>query len=94
MNNKYIIYFSLALLFNIGYSKEIYQSIPTPIQIRNFSLSVYQCFAEAQDGINELERYTKGYVESYLHDGKEMLRKANEQRLFIRKEKEQLNNII
>ena len=27
MNNKYIIYFSLALLFNIGYSKEIYQSI-------------------------------------------------------------------
>ncbi len=67
--------------------QEIYQSIPTPTQARNFSLSLYQCFSEIQDGINEWERYTSGYVENYLHDGNEMLRKAKSQRLILQKEK-------
>ena len=27
-----------------------------------------------EDAIGELERYTMGYVDGYLHDGREMLR--------------------
>ena len=68
--------------------KEIYQSVPTPHQARNLSLSLYQCFSEIQDGINEWERYTAGYVENYLHDGKEMLLEAKKQSLIIQKEKQ------
>ncbi len=67
--------------------QDIYQSISTPIQVRNFSLTLYQCFSEIQDGINEWERYTAGYVENYLHDGKEMLREATNQYLILRQEK-------
>ena len=70
--------------------QKLYQVIPTPIQISYFSLSLYQCFAEVEDGINELERYTAGYVESYLHDGNEMLRKAKKKRLFLHQERKQL----
>jgi len=70
--------------------QKLYQVIPSPIQISHFSLSLYQCFAEVEDGINELERYTAGYVESYLHDGNEMLRKAKKKRLFLHQERKQL----
>ncbi len=70
--------------------QEIYQSTATPLQARSFSLNLYQCFSEIQDGINELERYTSGYVESYLHDGNEMLRNAKKQRLILQKEKKYL----
>ena len=59
----------------------------TPLEANHFSLSLYQCFSELQDGINELERYTAGYVESYLHDGNEMLRKAKKKRLLLKKDK-------
>ncbi len=68
--------------------QEIYQSIPTPPQAKNLSLRLYQCFSEIQDGINEWERYTAGYVENYLHDGKEMLREAKKQRLILQQEKQ------
>ena len=68
--------------------QDIYQSIPTPIEARNFSISLYHCFSEIQDGINEWERYTAGYVENYLHDGKEMLREATKQRLILQEEKQ------
>ncbi len=67
--------------------KDIYQSIPTPLEAKHFSLMLYQCFSELQDGINEWERYTAGYVESYLHDGNEMLLKAKKKRFLLKKEK-------
>ena len=68
-------------------ARDIYQSMTTPLEANHFSLSLYQCFSELQDGINELERYTAGYVESYLHDGNEMLRKAKKKRLLLKKDK-------
>ena len=67
-------------------ARDIYQSMTTPLEANHFSLSLYQCFSELQDGINELERYTAGYVESYLHDGNEMLRKAKKKRLLLKKD--------
>ena len=68
-------------------AKDIYQSLTTPLDAKHFSLSLYQCFSELQDVINELERYTAVYVESYLHDGNEMLRKAKKKRLHLKKDK-------
>ena len=71
-------------------AQEIYQSIATPLQIRSFSLALYQCFSEIEDGINELERYSAGYVESYLHDGNEMIRQAKKNRILLHQTKKQL----
>ena len=68
-------------------AKDIYQSMSTPLEAKYLSLSLYQCFSELQDGMNEWERYTAGYVESYLHDGNEMLRKAKKKRLLLKKDK-------
>ena len=70
--------------------QELYQTIPTPSCAKNFSLNLYHCFSQIQDGINELDRYTAGYVENYLHDGSEMLRQATAQRLLLKKDKHHL----
>ena len=32
------------------------------------------------DGLNELDRYTMGYVDNYLHDGKSMIAEAKKKR--------------
>jgi molecular chaperone DnaJ len=37
-----------------------------------------------------LERYTMGYVDSYLHDGREMLREAKQRRSRLQQERRQL----
>ena len=87
---KFCIYIELSQK-KIKKAQEVYQSMPTPIQLNHFSLSLYQCFAEIQDGINELERYTKGYVENYLHDGNEMLSKAKKKRLLLHQSRKQLS---
>ena len=60
--------------------KELFQSLPTPAAARGFGLSVYHCFSEVEDALVELERYTMGYVDNYLHDGREMLREAKQRR--------------
>ena len=58
--------------------ERIYRSIPTPISAQGFGLSLYHCLSQVQDAFNEVERYTMGYVDGYLHDGHEMLRKAQQ----------------
>ncbi len=68
-------------------ARQIYQSIATPMQAKQLSLGLYQYFSEIEDGINEWERYTMGYVENYLHDGNEMLREAKKKRSILQKEK-------
>ncbi len=58
--------------------EQIYRSIPTPETVYGFSLSLYHCLSQVKDALNEIERYTMGYVDGYLHDGHEMLRKAQQ----------------
>jgi molecular chaperone DnaJ len=43
-----------------------------------------------QDAVSELERYTMGYVDSYLHDGREMLREAKRRRSLLQEERRRL----
>ena len=60
--------------------KQLFQSMPTPVSVRGFGLSLYHCLSEVEDALAELERYTMGYVDGYLHDGREMLREAKHRR--------------
>ena len=70
--------------------KTLFQSLPTPAAARGFGLSVYHCFSEVEDALQELERYTMGYVDSYLRDGREMLREAKQRRKRLQDERRRL----
>ena len=69
--------------------KQIYTSFASPSIIRDFSLDLYHCLSHVEDGINELERYTLGYVDNYLHDGKAMMTIAKRKRKFLQSNKKE-----
>ena len=69
--------------------KTIYTSFASPSIIRDFSLDLYHCLSHVEDGINELERYTMGYVDNYLHDGKAMIALAKKKRKFLQSNKKE-----
>ena len=69
--------------------KKIYTSFASPSIIRDFSLDLYHCLSHVEDGINELERYTMGYVDNYLHDGKSMISLAKKKRKFLQSNKKE-----
>ena len=69
--------------------KKIYTSFGSPSIIRDFSLDLYHCLSHVEDGINELERYTMGYVDNYLHDGKAMIALAKKRRKFLQSNKKE-----
>ena len=54
----------------------LYKSHAVPKSISNLGLDLYHCFSHVQDAIEELDRYTQGYVDDYLFDGKEMMKEA------------------
>ena len=67
--------------------KKIYTSFASPSIIRDFSLDLYHCLSHVEDGLNELDRYTMGYVDNYLHDGKAMIAIAKKKRKFLQSNK-------
>ena len=69
--------------------KEIYTSFACPSIIRDFSLDLYHCLSHVEDGINELERFTMGYVDNYLHDGKAMIAIAKKKRKYLQSNKKE-----
>ena len=69
--------------------KKIYTSASSPSIIRDFSLDLYHCLSHVEDGLNELERYTMGYVDNYLHDGKSMIALAKKKRKFLQSNKKE-----
>jgi len=70
--------------------KATFQSLPTPPSVRGFGLSLYHCLSQVEDALIELERYTMGYVDNYLHDGREMLREAKHRRQRLQQERRRL----
>jgi molecular chaperone DnaJ len=70
--------------------EQLYRSRACPGSARGFGLSLYHCLSQVQDALGELERYTMGYVDSYLHDGREMLREAKQRRSRLQQERRQL----
>jgi molecular chaperone DnaJ len=70
--------------------EQLYRSRACPGSARGFGLSLYHCLSQVLDALGELERYTMGYVDSYLHDGREMLREAKQRRSMLQQERRQL----
>ena len=69
--------------------KILYTSMASPEIIKDFSLDLYHCLSKVEDGLNELERYTMGYVDNYLHDGKSMILEAKKKRKFLQSNKKE-----
>ena len=55
---------------------KIYNKKPVPNSISSLGLDLYHCFSQVKDALSELDRYTQGYVDDYLFDGKEMMKEA------------------
>ena len=55
---------------------EAYKSRIVPSSISSLGLDLYHCFSQVQDALDQLDRYTQGYVDNYLFDGKEMMKEA------------------
>jgi molecular chaperone DnaJ len=68
----------------------LFRSQACPASAQGFGLSLYHCFGQVQDALAELERYTMGYVDSYLRDGREMLREAQRRRNRLQEERRRL----
>ena len=55
---------------------KIYNKKLVPNSISYLGLNLYHCFSQVKDALSELDRYTQGYVDDYLFDGKEMIKEA------------------
>ena len=55
---------------------KLYKSISVPSSISSIGLDLYHCFSQVKDALSELDKYTQGYVDDYLFDGKEMMKEA------------------
>ena len=65
----------------------LYRSAIAPLLAKEFSLQPYHCFAQVKDALVDLERYTMGYVDSYLRDGRELMREAKRLRTALHQAK-------
>ena len=55
---------------------KIYNKKLIPKSISALGLDLYHCFSQVKDALLEFDRYTQGYVDDYLFDGKEMIKEA------------------
>ena len=55
---------------------KLYKSTSVPNSISSLGLDLYHCFSQVKDALSELDKYTQGYVDDYLFDGKEMMKEA------------------
>ena len=56
--------------------EKIYNKKLIPNSISSLGLDLYHCFSQVKDALSEFDRYTQGYVDDYLFDGKEMIKEA------------------
>ena len=70
---------------------KIYNKRLVPKSISALGLDLYHCFSQVKDALSELDRYTQGYVDDYLFDGKEMIKEAKRIQLKMSREKKNKN---
>ncbi|MGD1948673.1 MAG: DnaJ domain-containing protein [Leptolyngbyaceae cyanobacterium] len=55
-------------------AKQKFKSMPNPPQAAKVAANLYYCLNQIEDGIEEIERFTFTYDDSYLHTGQELFR--------------------
>ena len=69
---------------------KLYKSASVPNSISSLGLDLYHCFSQVKDALSELEKYTQGYVDDYLFDGKEMMKEAKRIQLKMANDKKSI----
>jgi len=72
--------------------ESIYRSCCAPPSLTNFSTDLYRCFRHVQDGLFQLNLYTRGYVDDHLRDGREVMRLAQQLRHNLQRRRRQLRS--
>ena len=68
----------------------LYRSHACPAGLQELGLDLYHCLSLMKDALVDLERFTMGYVDSYLRDGRELLRQAKARRTELQQRCRQL----
>ena len=53
-----------------------FKSMPNPAGVAGGAANIYYCLNQLEDGLEEIERFTYTYDDSYLHTGQELFRIA------------------
>ena len=53
-----------------------FKSMPNPASVASGAANLYYCLNQLEDGLEEIERFTYTYDDSYLHTGQELFRIA------------------
>lgn len=61
-------------------ARRTFQSMPNPSHVAGVAANLYYCLNQLEDGIEEIERFTYSYDDSYLHTGQELFRISNQLR--------------
>ena len=70
--------------------QDVYQSCCAPPVLTDLSTDLYRCFRHVQEGLSQLNFYTKGYVDDYLWGGREVMRLARQLRHGLQQRRRQL----
>ncbi|NJN01037.1 MAG: DnaJ domain-containing protein [Leptolyngbyaceae cyanobacterium SL_1_1] len=57
-----------------------FASMPNPANAAGVAANLYYCLNQLEDGIEEMERFTYNYDDTYLHDGQELFRISSQLR--------------
>jgi molecular chaperone DnaJ len=55
-------------------AQDKFQSMANPSGADNVAATLYHCLGQLEDGLDEMERFTYSYEESYIHTGQELFR--------------------
>ncbi|MEM8542621.1 MAG: DnaJ domain-containing protein [Cyanobacteria bacterium P01_H01_bin.119] len=67
-------------------AKSLFKSMATPSNAAGVAMDLYHCLNQLEDGIDEMERFTCSYQESYLHTGQELFRLVTKLRKGMKEE--------
>ena len=72
-------------------ASSLFKSQAVPSSISSIGLDLYHCFSQVQDALDELDRYTQGYVDDYLFDGKQMMKEAKRIQIKMNNDKKNIS---
>ena len=70
----------------------LYQSCCAPTALTDLSTDLYRCFRHVQEGLSQFDLYTRGYVDDYLRDGREVMRLARQLRHGLQQRRRHLHS--
>ncbi|MGB3136686.1 MAG: molecular chaperone DnaJ, partial [Nodosilinea sp.] len=75
----------------LGQAQGKFNSMANPSSTAGVAADIYHCLGLVEDGLDELDRFTMSYEESYIHTGQELFRRVKQLRA---EAKERLKRLV